>query len=232
MNEMISNEIDSKKVNLLSEFILSKINSSEKTQIQVVDCVNFLVVKGMTTSNEILNLNDLKNEFLEKFSEKIDSLKIGNTIDLIEYSVELDDIPSLTCDFHNNIKLNKEICPINSEFKSMISLSEFPYGYSNDMGKKLFYYAKHIGYNLQSKYHWEKLRIEIPKENFEENFKLFLDVCDESNSKIKSAILDSFDFNFESFTKKLNNREWEKPILFENYEFEFLKEINDDLVIV
>jgi hypothetical protein len=47
-------------INLFSDFILSKINRSEKSIIQVSDCNNFVVVIGKSTSKDILDLLAIK----------------------------------------------------------------------------------------------------------------------------------------------------------------------------
>ena len=41
-------------VNLFADFILSKIKKTEKSIIQVTDCGAFMIVNGLTTSNEYL----------------------------------------------------------------------------------------------------------------------------------------------------------------------------------
>ena len=55
-------------VNLFADFILSKINNSHKSIIQVTDCGAFMVVNGLTTSEDLLDILKLKEEFVESFS--------------------------------------------------------------------------------------------------------------------------------------------------------------------
>ena len=52
--------------NLFADFILSKIPHTEQSVIKVIDCNNFYVIKGKTTSNEILDLVTLTSEFEKK----------------------------------------------------------------------------------------------------------------------------------------------------------------------
>ena len=59
-------------VNLFADFILNQIPSDEETIIQVVDCLNFYVIKGKTTHVEPLNIGKLKDEFNIKFENLID----------------------------------------------------------------------------------------------------------------------------------------------------------------
>lgn len=82
------------KVNLFSDFILSKIGLDSTTSIQVADCENFFVIKGITNSKIILDLNNLKNEFVELYPNLFEKNKTFNTIDLINYEKEID-IPNL-----------------------------------------------------------------------------------------------------------------------------------------
>ena len=53
-------------VNLFADFILNKIPKEEESIIQVIDCINFMVIKGKTTYNAPLNILEIKNEFLKK----------------------------------------------------------------------------------------------------------------------------------------------------------------------
>ena len=63
-------------VNLLADFILSKIDKKENSIIQVSDCGPFMVINGMTTSNEVLDLEKIKKEFSDWFSELIPDIEI------------------------------------------------------------------------------------------------------------------------------------------------------------
>ena len=76
-------------VNLFADFILNQIPKEEESIIQVVDCLNFYVIKGKTTYNEPLNIGKLKDEFIVKFEELIGDIKLTHTIDLIEYDSNL-----------------------------------------------------------------------------------------------------------------------------------------------
>jgi len=228
-NEGQNQKIKLSVVNLFSEFILNKINITSETLIEVVDCENFFVVKGKTSSTEVLDLNKIKEEFHEKFSKTSEKFKIGNTIDLIEYGFELESKEKMTFEFFNTIDLSSNKCNIPNT--SLTFKSEFPFGHSFKMGKNLFYYAKHIAYNLQSKYTWDRLVIEISYKNNEENLKLYLDNCDEPNEELKSSILDCFTFNYGIFEKKIIDSDWWKPIIDKEKEFDFVKELNKDLIL-
>ena len=72
-------------VNLFADFILNQIPKEEETIIQVVDCINFYVIKGKTTYNDPLNIGKLKDDFIVKFESYMGDVKLTHTIDLIEF---------------------------------------------------------------------------------------------------------------------------------------------------
>jgi hypothetical protein len=72
-------------INLFADFIISKIPHEEQSIINIVDCKNFILVKGKTTSKNLLNLSQISNEFSSKFSEYLNDNKITHTLDHIEY---------------------------------------------------------------------------------------------------------------------------------------------------
>ena len=81
-------------VNLFADYILSKFDKKDNTVIQVTDCETFVVVNGQTTSKEVLDLNELKTEFIELNKELFNSLKKEdiNIIDIIKYDQEIIDV--------------------------------------------------------------------------------------------------------------------------------------------
>lgn len=85
-------------INLLNDFILNKIPSTEFSIIKIIDVGNFLIIKGHTTLTTPLDIFEITNEFKNKF-ELPEDVKI-NTIDLIEYSsdnkCEFKDVQILT----------------------------------------------------------------------------------------------------------------------------------------
>ena len=87
--------------NLLADFIVIKIGKDFNSKIQVTDCVNFYVINGKTNSSVVLDMNEITQEFNEKFKEFLDNVKILRTIDIIEYSIELNPPTKLTYTFFN-----------------------------------------------------------------------------------------------------------------------------------
>lgn len=79
-------------VNRLAEKISNKLsdNNKHKAVIEVVDCINFYVVKGFTSSPVVLNLFEFKEEFCSQESEFLSQVGIKkfNLIDVIDYKFE------------------------------------------------------------------------------------------------------------------------------------------------
>ena len=153
--------------NLFADFLLTKIGLDSKTIIQVTDCNNFLVVNGMTESEDLLGIFTLKDEFNEKYKDLIDT-PITHTFDLIKYGVEVSKkdmiqftyyttsenvsyhYSQLDCYSNNNIGSHYDGIKSKEEIENnfLSVCSEFPHGYSLNQGRLLYYYGKHISYNL------------------------------------------------------------------------------------
>ena len=187
-------------LNLYVNFLLDSLPKEVESFFQVCDCKNFIVVKGDTSHTEVLNLNDIN----KKFEEKYPTLKIKNTIDLINYDIKPETKKIYNFKFYNTNNLKDEY-QIND---SLFTLSEFPWGSSWSQGKLLYFYFKFITYKIPTTYvfDWIKYKVEI-----DESGKLEFDVYDnflnDQNNVLKSAILDCFDFNlheFEDLAKKMD----------------------------
>jgi hypothetical protein len=188
-----------KKLNLLSEFILKKYKSKD-TLLEICDCQNFIIVKGFTTESEVIPLNSVVSEF----SQKYEQYPIKSTIDLIEYKSDLSSPKKFK--FFFGKKLHKE--------DSLFSTSEFPYGYSNNQGKLLYFYFKHIVDRIPTNYPftWIIFNVEVSEKN-EIDFTIEDDYLNNNGDILKSAILDCFDFNLTVFESILNKMDLEKYIL-------------------
>jgi uncharacterized cupredoxin-like copper-binding protein len=229
-------------VNLFSDFILNQIPKEEESIIQVIDCLNFYVIKGKTTYNEPLNIGKLKDEFIVKFEDLIGDIKITHTIDLIEYNSNLKPSNSLTFSYHNTnncsynnqqIKSFEEDKTISydyhyhlkqiSEDNNLIFCSEFPHGYSLNQGRLFYYYGKHIFYNIPSSYPVSTLTFEMSTKKDESGDQVFLvkNNLSEIDSVLTSAILDVFDFNMSWLEQEIKKVDWSVEITnpLEDYSF-------------
>jgi hypothetical protein len=71
-------------INLFADFVLLQIPKNEQSIIKIVDCKNFLVIKGITTSKVELDISEICKDFSNKYSDYLKDNKITHTIDLIE----------------------------------------------------------------------------------------------------------------------------------------------------
>ena len=187
-------------LNLYVNFLLDSLPTEVESFFQVCDCKNFIVVKGDTSHTEVINLNDVT----KKFEEKYPTLKIKNTIDLINYDVKPETKKTYNFKFYNTNNLKDEH-HIND---SLFTLSEFPWGCSWSQGKLLYFYFKFITYKIPTTYvfEWINYKVEID-ESGDLDFEIYDNFLNNENNILKSSILDCFDFNlheFETFAKKMD----------------------------
>jgi hypothetical protein len=198
-------------VNLFADYILSKFNKKDNTVIQVTDCETFVVVNGQTTSKEVLDLNELKTEFIESNKELFNSLKKEdiNIIDIIKYDQEIADVSKTW------ITVNKSLYV--TEYEPMLEInisSEFPYGHSLGCGRGIFYYSHYIFNQMYSLLGVDQLSFRYSSElNEDEDYKIKV-VCDSQIQKqtIESLILDCFDMDLTEFKKVLSDYDFTNDI--------------------
>ena len=93
-------------VNLFSDYIVNKINKDKQYDvvIEVTDCGKFFVVNGMTNSDKILDMVNVKESFLESYKSLLTNFGYENVnvIDLIMYGNELSKKDEYTFDFYNS----------------------------------------------------------------------------------------------------------------------------------
>lgn len=231
MNISNNNSDKQNYINYFADYILLHLPIDSVSKIEVAECENFILIKGKTSSNELINLSELRDNFLNENNSE--NLNLSKTIDLIEYGVEMVEEELKTFYFHNNINPSEPICDSltfdNDE--KLITVSSFPFGYSLRAGRGLYYLAKNITYNLQLKSVWNTIKIIISNKDNEERFKIFSDCTDNQDETLRSAILDCFDFNLEEIEKNFRKSDWLKCTK-EKSELEFVKKINSELVIV
>lgn len=237
-------------VNLFADYILNQIPSNEETIIQVVDCLNFYVIKGKTTHIEPLNIGKLKDEFNTKFEDLIGETKMTHTIDLIEYGSKMFPVESLTHVFHNTTNCSYNQSQVSSFINDdslsydyqyylktigdgQVFCSEFPHGYSLSQGRLLYYYGKHIFYNIPSSYPVKTLVFELSNnkdESGDYKFKVknTLDGVDET---LTSAILDVFDFETKWIEEEIKKVDWFIEITDPLSDYNFLKKEVEGFII-
>lgn len=207
--------------NLFADFILSKIDTSHKSIIQVTDCGPFMVVNGLTTSEDLIDILKIKDEFIEKFSDILKSLDITNIniIDVIKYSQEIN-MNNKGWVIVSKSPFNEEPEPINELSIS----SEFPYGYSLDCGRLMTYYSHYVFNHMFNLLDVDEVSFYFTTEQ-DKNEDLKIKIISNSNidkNSIKSLVLDVFDFDLTNFKSRLDtydliddilDPEGEKPYL-------------------
>ena len=199
-------------VNLFADYILSKFDKSENTIIQVTDCENFVVVNGQTNSSKLIDMNELKIEFSEKFKDLMDSLKIEsiNLIDIIKYEQEIPEFSKGWMDVNKSVYV-EEYEPISEITIS----SEFPYGHSLGCGRGMYYYSHYIFNHMYSLLGVDQLYFRYSNKLDEnEDYKIkVISNSKISKSTIKNLVLDVFDMNLLEFKEKLSNYNFFNDIL-------------------
>lgn len=239
------------KVNLLADHILKSIPVEENTIIQVVDCENFVVIKGKTSQKDPFNLSLLIDSFNSTYSIFFNEKFIKSIIDLIEYGVNLEPKEKLKFSYYNseNCSYNYKQCDAfnsdnlfsyDSELNkiddesSLIVSSEFPHGYSLDQGRILFYYGKHIVYNIPPNNPFTKLTLELSTDLQNENllFNVYDDFHEDFDEKLKSSILDSFDFSYSILKNEIKKVDWSLELTNPLSDYDCLKKIQKDFLVV
>lgn len=232
------------KCNLFADFLIEKLGLEANSIIHVTDNNNFFVINGITESSDLLGIYDLKDEFNKKYENVFDS-RITHTFDLIQYGMDLSPKPKhksvyhITSDnvsyhhslidsfkmsgdsyYHNGITTYKEV---ESDFSPVCS--EFPHGYSLDQGRVLYYYGKLISYNIAFKVLGTKLELNLLKESNEDGEFLESVYLDDNygDDKLKSYLLDTFDFNYNKIREEIKKVDLSLEITNPLNDFEFLK---------
>jgi len=199
-------------VNLFADYILSKFDKSENTIIQVTDCENFVVVNGQTTSSKLVDMDELKTEFINKFKDLMDDIKMQsiNLIDIIKYG---QDIPEFSKGW---IDVNKSLYVEEFDTIYEISISsEFPYGHSLGCGRGMYYYSHYIFNHMYSLLGLNQLFFRYSNQ-LDENEDYKIKVVSNSKiskSTIESLVLDVFDMDISEFKLKLTNYQFYEDIL-------------------
>jgi hypothetical protein len=247
---MILKKINSRihTVNLFADFILSKIPTSEDSIITASDCKNFIVIKGITSSNNILDINSITTEFNDKYNPKF---PISHTIDLIEYNKKLSEVTELSFTLHKseNCSYHKyqikeflsgeesysfEYQPMEITDDLLITTSEFPHGYSLNQGRLIYYYGKHIFYSIPTNYPVSSISLKLSTVKNEENeniISVYNPHKEMEDEVLKSAILDVFDFDMSWLSTEMKKVDWSIELTNPLEEYSFIKKRNKDFVI-
>jgi len=237
-------------VNLFADFIISKINHSESTEIKVLDCGQFFVIKGKTSSKEVLNMSELTLEFKNKYKDIINEKQLIHTIDLLEYDAKFTLSPKIkhtyflseNCNFSqqqidkwkkSNYSIDENLNEISENH--LIYVSEFPHGYSLNRGRLLYYYGKKIINSIPPTYPFKSLTLELSTErDFHDEicFKVYDEKSDSYDIFLESVIKDMFDFNLTELENIISQEELSVELFEPTHEIEYLKTPKKDFIII
>jgi hypothetical protein len=237
--------------NLFADFILSKIPHTEESMIKVVDCTNFIIIKGKTSYNTVLDLVTITSEFEEKYSSTIGDFKITHTIDLIEYGCSLPHQDELTQTYYFSENCSYSQSQIDSyksedasygfnfvprkiEDTELVYVSEFPHGYSLNQGRLLYYYGKHLFYSIPPTYPNYPLTFKLTTSKDEDGdnlFTVFNPYLNDNDERLRSALLDVFDFDMSWLNVEMKKVDWSIELTNPLEEYSFIKEKNNDLIL-
>ena len=235
-------------INLFSDFLLTKISTSEESIFSVVDCHNFIIIKGKTTHKEILDISLITKEFNEKYEL---SQPISRTIDLIEYDCKLSKVKNLefilhkseNCSYHktqiekflsSELSFDFSYYPSEVSDDKLIVTSEFPHGYSLNQGRLIYLYGKHIFYSIPTNYTDSSIifNLSLDKDDDNDNIISVFNVDKKSEDEtLKSAILDVFDFDMSWLSSEMKKVDWSIELTNPLEEYSFIKKKNKDFII-
>jgi hypothetical protein len=111
---------------------------------------------------------------------------------------------------------HNSLLPIeNFTFSPLTTFSEFPYGYSLNLGRSLIYYSEYIVFNIFNSIGSNHLKLMVTNQK-DAGGDQIIELKSQSpfpQQKIKSIILDNFDFNIENFNNKFLNYDFADEIL-------------------
>lgn len=158
----------STRQNLVNDFadyvceIISE-NNTHKTKLSVVDVQNFMIVKGFTKSETVVNFSEINSKFVELNKDKYPDLNKFNTIDVLSYGSEDSSFGDESIVYSTKPEEN-----INNEL-SIVVTSKFPYGYSENYLKQTYNHLKEISCKSQPyfKFNWVTLTCKLTNSDFE-----------------------------------------------------------------
>ena len=142
-------------VNLFADFLVKEINKTNNYDvvIEVTDCGKFFVVNGLTNTDKILDMIQVKDDFYKEYQTLLDQFNYTNLniIDLIMYEQELIKKFDYVFDFHNSSRPIYHIGLINDlidnpqpKFNSVSynnNRLEYELDYSEEDTSNLSYYT-------------------------------------------------------------------------------------------
>jgi hypothetical protein len=235
-------------INLFSDYLLTKIPNIEESIFSIIDCKNFVIIKGKTSHKEILDISSITREFNEKYEPET---PISHTIDLIEYDYKLPKVKNLefilhkseNCSYHkkqienflsNESSFDFRCFPSEVSDDELVVTSEFPHGYSLNQGRLIYLYGKHIFYSIPTNYNNSSIIFNLSLDKNDDNDNIISIFNVDKNSEdetLKSAILDVFDFDMSWLLSEMKKVDWSVELTNPLEEYSFIKKKNKDFII-
>jgi hypothetical protein len=222
--------------NFFAEYMVEEISQNGKhdTMISVSDCESLILIKGFTKREDIIDVKDIINKFISKYSSEFTftDLQKVSTLDMISFNEEKKfKERKLTFHFERDVQLPKfDINVVNTPIVS----SEFPYGYSKNYLKNLYLYLEYIIYNVQD--HFGYTFIEITVEETNGGGVKISDILSNSvypPTVLKSIIYDNFEMDVSEINELIKEQDLVKELSYsiQNSPWIIIKENSEFRVI-
>ena len=201
--------------NFFAEYMVEEISQNGKhdTMISVSDCESLILIKGSTKREDIIDVKDIINKFISKYSSEFTftDLQKVSTLDMISFNEEKKfKERKLKFHFERDVQFPKfDMNVVNSP----IVTSEFPYGFSKNYLKNLYLYLEHIVYNVQDHFGYTFIELTV-----EEDYRGDVEIVDIlSNSvyppsRLKSIIYDNFEMNVSEINDLIKEQDFIKEM--------------------
>jgi hypothetical protein len=222
--------------NFFAEYMVEEISQNGKhdTMISVSDCESLILIKGFTKREDIIDVKDIINKFISKYSSEFTftDLQKVSTLDMISFNEEKKfKERKLTFHFERDVQFPKfDMNVVNSP----IVTSEFPYGFSKNYLKNLYLYLEHIIYNVQDHFGYTFIELTV-EEDYRGNVEI-IDILSNSvypPSRLKSIIYDNFEMNVSEINVLIKEQDLIKELSYsiQNSPWLIIKENSEFRVI-
>jgi hypothetical protein len=222
--------------NFFSEYMVEEISQNGKhdTMISVSDCESLILIKGFTKREDIIDVKDIINKFISKYSSEFTftDLQKVSTLDMVSFNEEKKfKEKKLKFHFERDVQFPKfDMNVVNTPIVS----SEFPYGFSKNYLKNLYLYLEHIIYNVQDHFGYTFIEITV-EENNGGGVKIsnILSNSVYPPTVLKSIIYDNFEMNVSEINELIKEQDLVKELSYsiQNSPWFIIKENSEFRVI-
>ena len=201
--------------NLFAEYVSEEISQNGKyeTMISVSDCDTLILIKGYTKREDIVDVKDIVNKFISKYWAEFTftDLQKVSTLDMITFGEEKKfKEKRLRFHFERDIQFPKfDMNVVNTPIVS----SEFPYGFSKNYLKNLYFYLEYIIYNVQDHFGYTFIELTV-EEDIRGGVKIS-DILSNSvypSTVLKSIIYDNFEMNVSEINELIKEQDLVKEL--------------------